>query len=83
MQCHTCVVVPLVFGLVVGLLPEVCSVLADAVGDALLLVGQRGAEHAVHGPSLNVQAPTQSALVLLHSHTACNSASTRRLHKGM
>lgn len=66
----TGVVVPLVLGLVGLLLPEVGPVSADAVGDPPVLVGQGGAEHAVHGTTItHLQAAAQPTLVLLHQHT--------------
>ena len=69
MDERACVIVLLVLRLVLLLFPEVSSVFADTVGDALLLVGQGGAEHAVHGPSIaHVQTSTQPALVLLQCH---------------
>ena len=64
---QTIVVLCLVLGLVLLLLPEVGPVLADAVGDGTLLVGEGSAEHAVHGASVaHLQAAAQPALVLLH-----------------
>lgn len=67
---ETGVAVLLVLGLVLVLLPKVGPAPADAVADASLLVGQGGAEHAVHGaPVVHLKAATQPALVLLHPHT--------------
>lgn len=75
-------VVLLVLRLVLILLPEVGPVLADAVGDALLLAGQGGAEHAIHSaPVAHIQAATQPALVLLQQrHQGRPLALDVRLH---